>query len=128
GVISLTGIGSRFVVAAGGAFLILMALVPKVAATIALIPAPVLGGVLLVMFGMVASVGIDIIGRNIKDRRDALIVAVALGVGLGIQVAPPGAFNVIMPEIRLLTSDGIVMGIMTALVLNIILPKEKEKE
>lgn len=126
GVITLTGVGSRFVVAAGGAFLILMALIPKVGAAIALIPAPVLGGVLLVMFGMVASVGIDIIGSNIKDRRDALVVACALGVGLGIQVAPPNAFDVITPSVRLLTSDGIVMGIMTALVLNLILPKEEE--
>jgi uracil-xanthine permease len=124
GVISLTGVGSRFVVAAGGGFLILMALIPKVGATIALIPAPVLGGVLLVMFGMVAAVGVDIIGRNMKTRRDALIVAIALGVGLGIQVAPANAFNVIIPEIRLLTSDGIVMGILTAMLLNIILPKE----
>ena len=124
GVISLTGVGSRFVVAAGGGFLILMALIPKVGATIALIPAPVLGGVLLVMFGMVAAVGVDIIGRNMKTRRDALIVAIALGVGLGIQVAPANAFNVIISEVRLLTSDGIVMGILTAMVLNIILPKE----
>ena len=99
------GVGSRFVVAAGGAFLILMALIPKVGATIALIPAPVLGGVLLVMFGMVASVGADIIGRNLKTRRDALVVACALGVGLDIQVAPPHAFDVILPSVRLITSN-----------------------
>ncbi len=128
GVISLTGVGSRFVVAAGGAFLILMALIPKVGATIALIPAPVLGGVLLVMFGMVASIGVDIIGRNLKTHRDALIVACALGVGLGIQVAPPHAFDVILPSVRLLISDGSVMGIVTALLLNIVLPNEAEKE
>ncbi len=103
-----------------------MALIPKVGATIALIPAPVLGGVLLVMFGMVASVGIDIIGRNIKTRRDALIVACSLGIGLGIQVAPPHAFDVITPSVRLLTNDGIVMGILTALILNAVLPKEEE--
>lgn len=127
GVISLTGVGSRFVVAAGGAFLIVMALIPKVGATIALMPAPVLGGVLLVMFGMVASVGVDIIGRNLKTTRDALVVACALGVGLGIQVAPPHAFDVIPASVRLLTSDGLVMGILTALILNIVLPKDKAK-
>ena len=126
GVISLTGVGSRFVVAAGGAFLIVMALIPKVGAIIALMPNAVLGGVLLFMFGMVASVGIDIIGSNMKSRRDALIVASSLALGLGIQAAPPMAFDAIPQAIRILVTDGIVMGILLAMILNIILPKGEE--
>ena len=125
GVISLTGVGSRFVVAAGGAFLIVMALIPKVGAVIALMPAPVLGGVLLFMFGMVASVGVDIIGNNMKTRRDALIVAASLAVGLGIQAAPPNAFDAIPQALRILVTDGIVMGIILAMVLNLVLPPEE---
>ena len=124
GVISLTGVGSRFVVAAGGAFLIVMALIPKVGAIIALMPNAVLGGVLLFMYGMVASVGIDIIGSNMKSRRDALIVASSLALGLGIQAAPPMAFDAIPQAIRILVTDGIVMGILLAMILNIILPKD----
>jgi len=124
GVISLTGVGSRFVVAFGGAFLIIMAMVPKVGALIALMPNAVLGGVLLFMFGMVASVGVDIIGRNMTSRRDALILAASLGVGLGIQAAPPGAFDAIAPALRILVTDGIVMGILLAMVLNLVMPKE----
>ncbi|MFM9884991.1 MAG: uracil-xanthine permease family protein [Burkholderiales bacterium] len=126
GVISLTGVGSRFVVAAGGAFLIVMALIPKVGAVIALMPPAVLGGVLLFMFGMVASVGIDIIGNNMKTRRDALIVASSLALGLGIQAAPPGAFDAIPQALRILVTDGIVMGIMLAMFLNAVLPREEE--
>jgi len=122
GVISLTGVGSRFVVAAGGAFLVVMALIPKVGAIIALMPSAVLGGVLLFMFGMVASVGIDIIGNNMKTRRDALIVASSLAVGLGIQAAPPGAFDVIPQALKILVTDGIVMGILLAMLLNAVLP------
>ena len=125
GVISLTGVGSRFVVAFGGAFLILMALVPKVGAIIALMPNAVLGGVLLFMFGMVASVGVDIIGRNMTTRRDALILAASLGVGLGIQSAPPAAFDIIPQALRILVTDGIVMGILLAMFLNLIWPKEE---
>jgi len=124
GVISLTGVGSRFVVAFGGAFLIVMAVVPKVSAIIALMPNAVLGGVLLFMFGMVASVGIDIIGRNLTSRRDAVILAASLAVGLGIQAAPPGAFDVIPQALRILVTDGIVMGILLAMVLNLVFPKE----
>lgn len=125
GVISLTGVGSRFVVAFGGLFLILMALVPKVGAIIALMPNAVLGGVLLFMFGMVASVGVDIIGRNMTSRRDALILAASLAVGLGIQSAPPGAFDAIPQALRILVTDGIVMGILLAMILNLIFPKEQ---
>jgi NCS2 family nucleobase:cation symporter-2 len=125
GVISLTGVGSRFVVAFGGAFLIIMAMVPKVGAIIALMPNAVLGGVLLFMFGMVASVGIDIIGRSLASRRDALILAASLAVGLGIQAAPSGAFDAIPPAIRILVTDGIVMGILLAMFLNLVMPKER---
>jgi uric acid transporter len=126
GVISLTGVGSRFVVAFGGAFLILMALVPKVGAIIALMPNAVLGGVLLFMFGMVASVGVDIIGRNMTSRRDAVILAASLGLGLGIQAAPPGAFDIVPQALRILVTDGIVMGILLAMLLNLIWPKEEK--
>lgn len=127
GVISITGVGSRFVVAAGGAFLVIMALIPKVGALIALMPNAVLGGVLLFMFGMVASVGIDIIGSNMRARRDAIIVAASLAVGLGIQAAPPNAFDAIPQAVRVLVTDGIVMGIMLAMLLNIAMPREDGK-
>lgn len=125
GVISLTGVGSRFVVAFGGAFLIAMAVIPKVGAVIALMPNAVLGGVLLFMFGMVASVGVDIIGRNLTSRRDALILAASLAVGLGIQAAPPGAFDVVPQAMRILVTDGIVMGILLAMFLNLVMPKDE---
>ena len=97
---------------------------PKVGAIIALMPNAVLGGVLLFMFGMVASVGLDIIGRNMTSRRDALIVASSLALGLGIQAAPPNAFVAIPQAIRVLVTDGIVMGILLAMVLNIVLPRD----
>jgi len=94
-------------------------------ALIALMPNAVLGGVLLFMFGMVASVGIDIIGRNMASRRDAVILAASLAVGLGIQAAPPGAFDVVPQALRILVTDGIVMGILLAMGLNLLLPKEE---
>ena len=88
-------------------------------------PVPVLGGVLLFMFGMVASVGIDIIGRNMTSRRDAVILAASLAVGLGIQAAPPGAFDAVPQALRILVTDGIVMGILLAMALNLLFPKEE---
>src|SRR5262249_37801421 len=80
--------------------LIIMAMIPKVGAIIALMPSPVLGGVLLFMFGMVASVGLDIIGRHLTSRPDALISARSLAVGRGIQAAPPAAVPADPPPAR----------------------------
>ena len=78
-------------------------------------------------FGMVASVGIDIIGSNMKTRRDALIVTSSLALGLGIQAAAPAAFDVVPQALKILVTDGIVMGIVLAMLLNIVLPREAER-
>lgn len=125
GAIALTGVGSRFVVAFGGACLVVMALVPKFGAIISLIPGPVLGGALVFMFGMIASVGMSIIGNAVGARRNAILFATSLGIALAITAAPPGTFDIIPPVLRILVGDGIVMGILTSVVLNIFLPQEK---
>jgi NCS2 family nucleobase:cation symporter-2 len=123
--ISLTGVASRFVVAFGGVFLVMMALVPKIAAAIALMPSGVLGGVLVFMFATVASVGVDILSRSIGGRREPLILSASLAVGLGIQAAPPGAFDAVPQAIRIVVSDGIVVGILMAMGLNLLMPQSE---
>jgi xanthine permease len=125
GAIALTGVGSRFVVAFGGACLVVMALVPKLGAVISLIPGPVLGGALVFMFGMIASVGMSIIGNSVTARRNAVLFATSVGIALAISAAPPGTFDVVPPVLRILVGDGIVMGILTAVILNIFLPDEE---
>jgi uric acid transporter len=124
GAISITGVGSRYVVAFGGVFLILMSLVPKLGAIIALMPAPVLGGSLIFMFGMIAAVGISIIGKSMRSRRDMVLCAASVGIALAIMTAPPNSFDAVPSIARILLGDGIVMGIATAFALNILLPKE----
>lgn len=125
GVITLTGVGSRFVVAMGGGILILLALIPKVGALISIIPSPLLGGTLIVMFGMVASVGVGILRDALKTKRDALLFAASVGVGLAITVAPAGAFDALPSGLRIIVSDGIVMGALLAIILNVVLPEEQ---
>ena len=127
GAIAITGVGSRFVVAVGGVCLVLMAMVPKFGALVALIPGPVLGGALIFMFGMIASVGVSIIGKTMNGRRDAILLATSLGISVGITTAPANAFDAIPSVLRILLTDGIVMGILTAVILNLFLPGEKEE-
>jgi xanthine/uracil permease len=85
---------------------------------------PLLGGTLVVMFGMVASIGVGILRTSLKTRRDALLFAVSVGVGLAVTVAPAGSFAVIPTGLRIIVSDGIVMGALLAIILNLVLPQE----
>jgi xanthine/uracil permease len=123
GAITITGVGSRFVVAVSGAILVGMALVPKAGAVIAMLPPPVLGGALIFMFGMIATVGVEILSTSLKTRRDALIFAASVGTGLAVAFAAPGTFDVIPPSVRILASDGIIVGLIVAIVLNLALPE-----
>jgi uracil-xanthine permease len=124
GAISLTGVGSRFVVAIAGAILIAMALVPKIAAMIAIAPPFILGGTLIFMFAMIIAVGVGILADSAKSQRDLLLLAMSVGLAVAVDFAPTDVFEVISPSLRILVSDGILVGTVTAVLLNILLPAQ----
>jgi xanthine permease len=124
GAISLTGVGSRYVVAVAGAILMVMAFLPKVGALIAIVPPFVLGGTLIFMFGMIAAVGVGILASSLKSHRDLLLVAASLGLSTAINFAPPTLLQAVPESLRILAADGIVVGTVTAVLLNLLLPKE----
>ena len=120
GLVALTGVRSRFVCVAGGAILILLGLLPKMAALVESLPTVVLGGAGLVMFGMVAATGIRILaGVDFKNNRfNALVVAVSLGIGMVPLVAPN--FKQWMPHgIHPLIESGILLSSLSAVLLNL---------
>jgi xanthine permease len=123
GAISLTGVGSRFVVAAAGAILIVMALLPKIGAVIAIVPPFVLGGTLIFMFAMIAAVGVGILADSMRTQRDLLLLAASLGLSVAVNFAPPTIFEAVPQAIRILASDGIVVGTVMAVALNLVLPR-----
>ena len=96
----------------------MLGFLPKVATFTTLIPKPVLGGAMLVMFGTVAASGIRILSQVDFSKNDQLItIALSLGVGLGITANPAIVAN--MPEwLQLFTDSAIVAGSFTALLLN----------
>jgi uracil-xanthine permease len=122
GAISLTGVGSRFVVAVAGVILVLMALLPKIGALIAIVPPFVLGGTLIFMFGMIGAVGVGILADSLRSQRDLLLFAASLGLSTAVNFAPPTLFEVVPQSVRLLAADGIVIGTAVAVVLNLVLP------
>jgi OHCU decarboxylase len=121
GLVRLTRVKSRFVVATAGAIMIVLGLFPKIGAIVAAIPSAVLGGAALVMFGTVAVIGIQTLSRvDFHDDRNVLIVAVSLGLAL-IPVAFPTFYRNFDPDVQTIIASGITMGSLSAIVLNLLL-------
>ena len=121
GVIQLTGVGSRYVGYFISAILVILGLFPIIAGTFQALPQPVLGGATIVMFGTVAVAGIKILSCVNLTKRNSIILAVALGLGLGVTLVPE-ILESMPPLMKNLFASGISTGGMTALLLNLILP------
>ncbi len=124
GIVTLTGIMSRFVVAMGAGFLIIAGLFPKIGAVVAVMPSSVLGGAAIVMFSMIAISGINLITKDALKGKNSIVVAVALGLGFGLGSVPEALVN--LPETLKLIfgGSGIVVTGLIAIFLNIILPED----
>ncbi|WP_172675727.1 uracil-xanthine permease family protein [Clostridium disporicum] len=126
GLISLTKVASRYVAVAAGAILVCLGFLPKLAALINSIPQPVLGGVGIVMFGTVAAAGIKTLSRVKLTERNLLIIATAIGLGLGVTFRPE--FIEQLPEaLKMIFASGISTGTIVALILNLVLREDKEE-
>ncbi|MCX4749947.1 purine permease [Kitasatospora sp. NBC_01287] len=120
GLVALTKIRSRFVVALGGGFLIVMGLLPAVGGLVSLVPQPVLGGAGVVLFGTVAVAGVRTLGKaDLSVGSNALIVAVSLAFGL-FPIAYPSFYHAFPQQIGTVLSSGISAGCLAAIVLNLL--------
>ncbi|SDR22587.1 nucleobase:cation symporter-2 family protein [Pseudovibrio sp. Tun.PSC04-5.I4] len=127
GLIAMTGVMSRHVVTIGAFFLILCGLVPKVGAVIRTIPIEVLGGGVIVMFGMVVAAGISMLSDVNWNRRNMVIFAISLSIGLGLQLDPK-AVQYLPDSVRILMTSGLLPAALIAIVLNLVLPEELSAE
>ncbi|WP_336037913.1 uracil-xanthine permease family protein [Halobacterium yunchengense] len=123
GLISFTGVASRFVVAIAGVFLVVLGLVPKVAEVVAAMPNPVLGGAAVVLFGMIFSIGVRIVSRGAElNRRNLTILAVSVLLGVGVEWQSD-ALAQLPQDVQIFATSGIIVGGTIALVLNAVLPE-----
>ncbi|MEW6697580.1 MAG: nucleobase:cation symporter-2 family protein [Bacillota bacterium] len=128
GVISITRVASRYAVAAAGVVLILLGLIPKFAAIIAGMPAPVLGGAALVMFGSIIGSGISQLREMKKfEQREIIIFATSIALGMGFGMNPPGSLDQLPPALAVILKSGVAVGGFTAIILNKVLPRYKEE-
>ena len=125
GVIQMTGVGSRYVGFYVAGIFVILGLLPFVGGIFQSIPQPVLGGATLVLFGSIAVAGLNIVVSAGLDRRSIIIVAVSLGLGLGVIFAPeifvgkPAIFSNLF-------GSSISTGGLTAILLSWLLPRSEE--
>ena len=122
GVIQLTGVASRHIGLWIGCILAILGLFPVIGAVLQNIPKPVLGGATLVMFGTVAAAGVKILASEKINRRSLLIIAVSLGLGLGVSFVPELFVNAPKLVTAIFGSAVTVSGI-TAIIMTLVLPE-----
>ena len=123
GLVSMTGVMSRKVVAIGALFLVVCGLIPKFGAIISTVPIHGLGGGVIVMFGMVCAAGINMLAGVDWNRRNMVIFAISLSVGLGLQLVPE-ALQHLGGTMKILMASGLLPAAFLAIVLNLVLPEE----
>jgi xanthine/uracil permease len=118
GLVRMTGVRSRWVVAAAGVIMIVLGSLPKAAAIVAGIPHPVLGGAALAMFATVAVVGIQTLAKvDFNDQGNAVVVATSLGLAM-LCTAQPFVAGAVPEWLSILFGSGITLGALSAIVLN----------
>lgn len=123
GLIAMTGVMSRHVVTIGAIFLIVCGLIPKVGAAINTVPINVLGGGVVVMFGMVCAAGVNMLSEVRWNRRNMVIFATALSVSLGLQQVPE-ALQHLGRTAQILLTSGLLPAAVIAITLNLALPED----
>ncbi|MBV7363706.1 purine/pyrimidine permease [Actinomycetaceae bacterium TAE3-ERU4] len=120
GLVRLTRVSSRWVVAAAGGIMIVLGLLPKAGAIVAAIPHAVLGGASIAMFANVAIVGIQTLSRvNMRDDKNAVIVSTSLGLAMLVTLRP-GISEILPSWATILFASGITLGSLSAIFLNLI--------
>jgi xanthine permease len=132
GLLQITGVMSRWAVAAGGAMLVLIGCLPKIAFITASIPSYVVGGAAIVMFGMVSATGVKILSRVdfVRNRRNLYIVAVSVGLAM-IPVVADKIFDQLPEFLDRFFHSGVLVGTFSAALLNLLfngLPPREEPE
>lgn len=124
GIINFTGVMSRHIVGIGGGILIVLGLVPKIGAIVTTIPSAVFGGAVIIMVGMVAASGMRLLFLNIEmNRRNMVIIATALGLGLGVATVPD-ALSGLPSGAQTFFGEPVIVTGLVALALNTFVPGE----
>jgi NCS2 family nucleobase:cation symporter-2 len=128
GLVAMSGVRSRWVVATTGILLVVLGLFPKLAAIFASMPLAVLGGAAIIMFSMIATTGLRILAKvDLGNGNNTLVIAASLGIGL-ITIAVPGFYEKLNGTVKVFLHSGITTGCITAILLNMILNRDTKEQ
>jgi len=120
GIVRATGVRSRYVTAMAGAILLVIAVIAPFGRLANAIPVPVVGGTALIVFAIIGTMGIDMLRQvNLRERSGMFILAGALTMGL-LPILVPGLYNRFPPNLQLVLGNGLAMGALTAVLLNLV--------
>lgn len=122
GLVKLTGVASRFVVAMAGGILVLMGLVPKLATIISVMPQPVLGAALLMTFGMIAGEGIRRLAGEVDSARNLVVLTLGLTGAIGVSILPTDLIAALPGWLRPFLSDAMIAGLLLTVIGDAVLP------
>lgn len=122
GVIQMTGVASRYVGHVIAILLLLLGLFPATGYVFTTIPASVLGGAMILMFSTIVMAGIRIIVAGGLNRRESMIIISSLGLGLGVSYEP-SLFAAFPISLVALTANPVCVGGLTAIILNLLIPR-----
>ncbi len=126
GLVKLSGIKTRLPIYYAAGFLVLLGLLPKFGALAQIIPSPVLGGAMLVMFGFVSVQGMQMLARVDFEHNEHHFLIAAVSISAGVGLNGSNLFNNLPTGLQMFFSNGIVMASVIAIVLNLILNREKK--
>lgn len=126
GLVAVTKVVNRFVIMTGAVFLILCGFIPKLSAVFSVMPQSVLGGAAVIMFAMIFVSGLQSLLKVELNDRNGLIIALSLGLGVGIGNVPAVLGQLPSWVGNIFAQNGIIMTFVIATVLNLILPKKAE--
>ena len=126
GLVKLSGIKTRLPIYYAAGFLILLGLLPKFGALAQIIPSPVLGGAMLVMFGFVSVQGMQILARVDFEHNEHNFLIAAVSISAGVGLNGSSLFNSLPTSLQMFFSNGIVMASLIAIVLNAILNRKNK--
>ena len=126
GLVKMSGIKTRLPIYYAAGFLVLLGLLPKFGALAQIIPDPVIGGAMIVLFGFVSLQGMQMLAKVdfANNEHNFLIAAVSIAIGVGFNNS--NLFNSFPTELRMFFSNGIVMASLLAVILNAILNRKKK--
>jgi len=128
GLAAMSKVVNRFVIATGAIIMILGGLFPAVGTILTTIPQPVLGGCTIMMFGSILFAGFGMMAKSGFSQRNMIIVSLSLSIGLGFTQAT-GLFAIFPDIIQTVFAENCVAVVfLLAVLLNLILPKEKEEK